>query len=139
MVGYLVNRLVSAVATIFVVSMVVFAVTRLSGDPVRLMLPIEATNQDVEEFRRRLGFDRPLPVQYLEFVARAARGDLGDSLRYREPALGVILERLPATAGLAASAMAVALLIAVPSGILSAVRRGGWLDGVSRGLSMLGQ
>jgi peptide/nickel transport system permease protein len=139
MLSYLVNRLVSAVTTIFIVSIVVFTVTRLSGDPVRLMLPIEATNQDVEELRHRLGFDRPLPVQYADFVARALRGDLGDSLRFRQPALGVILERLPATAALATSAMAVALLVAVPAGILSAVHRGGWIDGLSRAISLLGQ
>ena len=139
MIPYLVNRLVSAVTTIFIVSIVVFTVTRLSGDPVRLMLPIEATNQDVEELRHRLGFDRPLPIQYLDFVLRALRGDLGDSLRFRQPALGVILERLPATAALATSAMAVALVIAVPAGILSAVHRGGWIDGLSRAISLLGQ
>jgi peptide/nickel transport system permease protein len=139
MLSYLVNRLVSAVTTIFIVSIVVFTVTRLSGDPVRLMLPIEATNQDVEELRHRLGFDRPLPVQYADFVVRALSGDLGESLRFKQPALGVILERLPATAALASAAMVVALLVAVPAGILSAVNRGGWIDGISRAISLLGQ
>ena len=139
MLPYLVHRLVSAVTTIFIVSIVVFIVTRLSGDPVRLMLPIEATNQDIEELRHRLGFDRPLPIQYADFVVRALGGDLGDSLRFRQPALGVILDRLPATAALATAAMAVALLVAVPAGILSAVHRGGWIDGVSRTISLLGQ
>src|SRR3712207_8384254 len=139
MLGYLVRRLVSAIGTIFVVSIVVFTVTRLSGDPVRLMLPMEATQQDVEDFRRRLGFDRPLPLQYLDFIARAVRGDLGESLRFRQPALGVILERLPATASLAVAAMAVALVVAVPAGVLAAVNRGGWLDTAARGVALLGQ
>ncbi len=139
MLPYLANRLISAIAMVVIVSIVVFTVTRLSGDPVRLMLPIEASNQDVEELRRRLGFDRPLPVQYVDFFARALRGDLGDSLRYRQPALTVIVDRLPATATLAASAMAVALLVAVPAGILSATHRGGGIDGVSRAISLLGQ
>jgi peptide/nickel transport system permease protein len=139
MLAYLANRLISAIVTIFIVSIVVFAVTRLSGDPVRLMLPIEATSQDVEEFRHRLGFDRPLPVQYVDFAARALRGDLGESLRFRQPALDVIVDRLPATATLAASAMAVALLVAVPAGALSAVHRGNWIDGLARALSLLGQ
>ena len=139
MLGYFVRRLASALVTLLIVSVVVFTVTRLTGDPVRLMLPIEATSQDVAEFRHRLGYDRPLPVQYLDFIVRAARGDLGESLRFRQPALEVIIERLPATATLAASAMAVALVIGLPAGILAAVHRGGWIDGIARGVSLLGQ
>ncbi len=137
--AYIAQRIVSALATLLVVSVVVFTVTRLSGDPVRLMLPIEASNEEVARFRERLGFDRPLPVQYAEFLGRAVTGDLGRSLRYQQPALQVIVERLPATAALAGAAMAVALLIAIPAGVLSAARRGGLLDGLARGLALLGQ
>lgn len=139
MLAYLVHRLISAVTTIFIVSLVVFTVTRLTGDPVRLMLPIEATNQDVEDLRHQLGFDRPLPIQYLDFVTHALRGDLGASLRFRQPAVDVILNRLPATAALSAAAMVVALLVAIPAGILSAVHRGGWIDGIARLISLIGQ
>lgn len=136
---YLINRLISAVVTILIVSIVVFAVTRLSGDPARLMLPVEATQSDVEVFRHELGLDRPLPIQYLDFVVRAAHGDLGNSLRYRQPATQVIMDRLPATLALSGAAMLIALLLAVPTGILSAVYRGGWLDTLSRAISLLGQ
>jgi peptide/nickel transport system permease protein len=137
--AYVAQRLVSALTTLLVVSVVVFTVTRLSGDPVRLMLPIEASNEEVARFRERLGFDRALPVQYAEFLGRAVTGDLGRSLRYQQPALQVVVERLPATAALAGAAMAVALLIAIPTGVFTAARRGGWLDGVARGLALLGQ
>jgi len=139
MLRYLLGRLVSALVTLLVVSLVVFVVARLSGDPVRLMLPVEASNEEVIRVRQQLGFDRPLPVQYLEFVTRAARGDLGTSLRYQQPALGIILARLPATAALATAAMAIALLIAIPAGILAAAGRGGVVDAVARGLSLIGQ
>ncbi len=139
MLRYLLGRLVSALVTLLVVSLVVFVVARLSGDPVRLMLPVEASNEEVTRVRQQLGFDRPLPVQYLEFVTRAARGDLGMSLRYQQPALGIILARLPATAALATAAMAIALLIAIPAGILAAAGRGGVVDAVARGLSLIGQ
>lgn len=139
MLKYVLGRLLSALVTLLVVSLVVFVVARLSGDPVRLMLPVEASNEEVARVRQQLGFDRPLPVQYLEFVTRAVRGDLGTSLRYQQPALGIILARLPATAALAAAAMAIALLIAIPAGILSAAGRGGVVDGVARGLSLIGQ
>lgn len=139
MLRYLLGRLASALVTLLVVSLVVFVVARLSGDPVRLMLPVEASNEEVTRVRQQLGFDRPLPVQYLEFVTRAARGDLGMSLRYQQPALGIILARLPATAALATAAMAIALLIAIPAGILAAAGRGGVVDAVARGLSLIGQ
>jgi peptide/nickel transport system permease protein len=136
---YLAQRLGSAIVTLLVVSVVVFIVTRLSGDPVRLMLPIEASNEEVARFRERLGLDRPLPIQYIEFLGRALTGDLGQSLRYQQPALRVIIERLPATAALAGAAMAIALLIALPAGVLSAARRGGVLDACARGLALVGQ
>jgi ABC-type dipeptide/oligopeptide/nickel transport system permease component len=139
MLTYLVGRLISAAITLVVVSVVVFVVARLTGDPVRLMLPIEASTQEVERVRQQLGFDQPLPIQYLQFASRAIQGDLGTSLRYRQPAFDVIVGRLPATAALAAAAMAIALAIAIPSGIVSAVGRGGVLDGLARGLSLLGQ
>jgi peptide/nickel transport system permease protein len=139
MLRYLVGRLISAVITLLVVSAVVFVVARLTGDPVRLLLPIEASNEEVARVRHDLGLDQPLPLQYVTFVARALRGDLGTSLRYQQPALTVIEGRLPATAYLAAASMLVALLIAIPAGILSAARPGGMADGIARVVSVLGQ
>ena len=139
MLKYLVGRLISAAVTLVVVSVVVFVVARLTGDPVRLLLPVEASSEEVARMRQQLGLDQPLPIQYLQFASRAIQGDLGNSLRYRRPALDVIVERLPSTAALAAAAMAIALAIAIPTGIVSAVSRGGVLDTLARGLSLLGQ
>jgi peptide/nickel transport system permease protein len=139
MLKYLVGRLISAAVTLLVVSAVVFAVARLTGDPVRLMLPVEASNEEVARVRHELGLDQPLPVQYLTFISRVIHGDLGTSLRYQQPALTVILGRLPATALLAAAAIAIALVIAIPAGILSAARPGGLADGIARAVSLLGQ
>ncbi len=139
MLRYLVGRLISAGFTLLVVSAVVFVVVRLTGDPVRLLLPIEASNEEVAQVRHELGLDQPLPVQYVTFLGHALHGDLGTSLRYQQPALTVIEERLPATAYLAGAAMFVALLIAIPTGILSAARPGGVMDGIARLVSLVGQ
>ena len=139
MLRYLVGRLISAVITLLVVSAVVFVVAHLTGDPVRLLLPIEASNEEVARVRHDLGLDQPLPLQYVTFLGQALHGDLGTSLRYRQPALAVIESRLPATAYLALAAMFIALVIAVPAGILSAARPGGVADGIARVVSLLGQ
>ncbi|HEY4911707.1 MAG TPA: ABC transporter permease, partial [Methylomirabilota bacterium] len=113
---YILRRLAQAVLVIVGVSLVVFFVIRLSGDPTFLLLSAEATEADRARFAREEGFDRPLFVQYAEFVRRALRGDLGRSLRYRQPALPLVLERLPATAELALAALVVSLLVAIPAG-----------------------
>ena len=112
-----------AILVIAGVSLVVFFVIRLSGDPTYLLLSAEATEADRARFAREEGFDRPLYVQYAEFMKRALRGDLGRSLRYRQPALPLVLERLPATVELAVAALVVSLLVAIPAGVISAVRR----------------
>src|ERR1700704_3895892 len=98
MLKYLIGRLVSAAVTLVVVSVVVFVVARLTGDPVRLLLPVEASSEEVARMRGQLGLHEPLPTQYLQFVSRAIQGDLGNSLRYRRPALDVIVDRVPSTA-----------------------------------------
>ena len=106
----------------------VFGMVRLGGDPVLLFLPMDIQSKDVEEFRQRLGFNDPLLVQYGRFMGGALRGDFGESLRYRRPALGLVLERLPATLLLAGSAIALTLVVAVPLGVLTAVRRDTLVD-----------
>src|SRR5437764_10578060 len=96
---------------------------RLGGDPVLLFMPMDIQAKDVEEFRQRLGFNDPLAVQYARFLGGALRGDFGESLRYKRGALGLVLERLPATLLLAATAVLLTLLLAVPLGVVTAVRR----------------
>src|SRR3989442_13352831 len=112
---------------------------RLSGDPVLLFMPMDIEAKDVNEFRQRLGFNDPLPVQYARFLGGATRGDFGESLRYRRDALGLVLERLPATFLLAATSLLLTTCVAVPLGILSAVRRNTLLDHASTVATVLGQ
>ena len=131
---YVFRRLAQATLVIVGVSLVVFFVIRLSGDPTFLLLSAEATEADRARFAHEEGFDRPLVVQYVEFVRRALHGDLGRSLRYRQPALPLVLERLPATAELALAALVISLLVAIPAGVISAVRR----DTAYDNLTMLG-
>jgi ABC-type microcin C transport system permease subunit YejB len=112
------------------ITAVVFVVLHASGDPAALYMGPEGTKQDYEILRSALGFDRPLPEQYGLFLWRAAHGDFGRSLRHQQPALPMVLSRLPATFRLAAAAMILALLLALPLGILSALyRRSLWDTG----------
>jgi ABC-type dipeptide/oligopeptide/nickel transport system permease component len=133
------RRLAQAVLVVFGVSLVVFFVIRLSGDPTYLMLPPNATDDDRARFARELGLDRPLPVQYAVFIRRAVAGDFGRSLRYNQPALGLVLERLPATLELAAAALVVSLVVAIPAGVISAVRRNTSADNLTMLGALFGQ
>lgn len=120
-------------------SIIAFALTHLSGDPAALLLPPSATLEDIAVFRHASGLDRPLPLQYLDFLAHAVRGDFGRSIRYGEPALQLVLDRLPATIELSLAALLLALVVAVPLGIVAAVRRGSAVDQVGLLLSLVGQ
>ena len=123
-IAYLGQRLAWAVAVLVAISLAVFLVVHLSGDPTALYLGPEGTKADYEIMRAALGFDRPLPEQYGHFLARAVQGDFGRSLRHRQPTLPLVLERFPATAKLALAAIVLAVLLALPLGIMAAVRRG---------------
>jgi peptide/nickel transport system permease protein len=136
---YLVARLAQTVLVVFLSLTAVFGMVRLSGDPVLLFMPMDIQAKDVDEFRDRLGFNDPLAVQYARFLGAAVRGDFGESLRYRRDALGLVLERLPATLLLAGAALILTLLVAVPLGVLSAVRRDTAFDHVSTVITVLGQ
>jgi peptide/nickel transport system permease protein len=117
----------------------VFLILHLTGDPALLLLPPDATADDVARFRRDMGFDDPVAVQYLRFLKGALQGNFGDSLRHQEPAMGLVLERLPATFELAGAGLAIALCLAIPAGIVSAVRRNTMVDYVSTVVALLGQ
>jgi peptide/nickel transport system permease protein len=137
--AYLASRLAQTVLVVFLALTAVFFMSRLGGDPVLLFLPTDIQAKDVEEFRQRLGFNDPLTVQYARFMGGALRGDFGESLRYRRDAMGLVLERLPATLLLAATAVGLTLLVAVPVGVLSAVRRNTLVDHVGTVVTVLGQ
>lgn len=137
--AYLASRLAQTVLVVFLALTAVFFMARLGGDPVLLLLPTDIQAKDVEEFRQRLGFNDPLAVQYARFMGGALRGDFGESLRYRRDAMGLVLERLPATLLLAATAVGLTLVVAVPVGVLSAVRRNTLVDHLGTVVTVLGQ
>ncbi len=136
---FIIRRLLLTVFMLFLVCLTVFMLAHLTGDPVRLMVPDQATEADIERLRNALGLDRPLPVQFVDFIGNAVRGDLGTSLRYRQPALQLVMERMPATAELSAAAMVIALVVAIPAGVVSATRRGSWIDSLTSVISVVGQ
>lgn len=139
MVRFLARRLALTVPVLLGVATLVFSLIHLiPGDPAQAMLGEAATPQDVEELRRRLGLDRPLLEQYGAFLSGVTRGDLGTSLRTGQPVASQILERMPATAELAAAAMIVAILCSIPLGIAAAVRRGTGVDHGAMTLALAG-
>ena len=136
---YLLRRLLLTIPVLIGVATLVFALIHfIPGDPAQVMLGEGATPEDVAQLRTRLGLDRPLLVQYGSFLNGVVRGDLGVSLRNDQPVMKQILERMPATAELAFAAMAVAVLIALPLGIVAAVWRGTWVDHAAMTLSLVG-
>ena len=140
MASWLLRRIIVSALTILGMVTLVFFLVRLGGDPTVLYLPEDATEADVAAYRQRMGFDRPLAVQYADFMwTFVSRGDLGESFQYGQPALPVVLERLPATAKLAAVAFVIAMAVAIPVGIISAVYRNSLLDAVARIFALLGQ
>ena len=137
--AYVATRLAAAVFVVVGVSLVSFLLTFLSGDPAEIMLPPGATAQQIATFRAQWGFDDPLPVQYWRFLRRAVHGDFGVSLRHGQPSLPLIVARLPATFQLTITAMVLAIVVAVPLGVLAATHRGGPVDLAAMGVALLGQ
>ena len=139
MIGYLGRRLCWAALVLVGITLGVFLVVHLSGDPTALYVGPEGTKADYELIRAALGFDRPLPEQYGRFLLRALHGDFGRSLRHRQPTLPLVLARFPATLELAGAAMALAALVALPLGILSALRRDSLIDTSAMMFALSGQ
>lgn len=139
MVSYILRRLGAGLATVLLMTVIIFVIVRLVGDPAHLMLPPEATEADRDLFRQQLGTADPLFAQYLRFLGGLLQGDLGTSFRYGVPALGIVLERLGPSLYLTGVAMAFAVGLGVPLGILSAVRPGGIADQAGRLFAVLGQ
>jgi peptide/nickel transport system permease protein len=139
MTSYLVRRGWQSLLVLLGVSAVVFLILHLTGDPALLLLPPDATAEDITAFRKAMGFDDPVAVQYARFLKGALRGDFGQSVRHGEPALDLVLERLPATFELAGAGLLLALCLAIPAGIISAVRRNTLVDYVSTVVALLGQ
>jgi peptide/nickel transport system permease protein len=136
---FLVRRLLQSLVVLFGVSFVVFAILHLTGDPALVLLPPDASAEDVRRFREAMGFNDPFIVQYGRFLKGALQGDFGQSIRHGEPAFGLVLERMPATFELAGAALLLALCLAIPAGIVSAVRRNSPVDYVATVVALFGQ
>ena len=136
--GFFISRMVQLVVTMFIVSVVVFFILRLSGDPILVVAPDFFSEEQIEQMRKFWGFDRPIGEQYLNFVAKAITGNFGKSYLAKRPAMELVFERLGYSWMLAAAAAAIGLTIAVPLGILSALKRNSFIDLVITSLSSLG-
>ncbi|NLE76342.1 MAG: ABC transporter permease [Chloroflexi bacterium] len=137
---YVIRRLLQSILVLLGVTVVVFVLVQLAGDPVVIALSgTAATEQDLQRLRQELGYNDPWVVQYLRYMGRAVQGDLGLSLRFKQPALDLVMERVGATVQLAITSLLFAVAIAVPVGVLSAVRRHTWVDQLGMLLALLGQ
>ncbi|MDQ3457913.1 MAG: ABC transporter permease [Deinococcota bacterium] len=140
MTAYILRRLLQMIPVVLGITVIVFVLLRISGDPVTLMLPEDATQEQVRQLRESLGLDRPLFEQYLIFLSNLVQGDFGESIRYRgQPALPIVLERLPATLELTLAAMLVGVMISLPAGIIAAVNRNRWPDYGATTFAIMGE
>ncbi|HSF07740.1 MAG TPA: ABC transporter permease [Methylomirabilota bacterium] len=136
---YLVKRIGYSLISLFLLSVIIFFFVRVTGDPAVLLVEPGASQADLDAVRQQLGLDKSMGVQYVTFVTDLLRGDFGNSFYYRMPVLELYLSRLPNSLLLAACAMLFSLFIGIPSGILAAVRLGGWWDRVGKIFALLGQ
>ena len=132
MTQYILRRLLLTIPTLLAVLVICFALTRLSGDPTDLMLPVDVSDEAREAFRAVHGLDRPLLEQFTTFAINALKGDMGQSLRFSESASKLVLERLAATSELALAALFLSVAIGVPLGVIAAQRHNGWADSLIR-------
>jgi peptide/nickel transport system permease protein len=139
MTGYIAKRLLQIIPVLFIITFIVFSLLYLTGDPVLLMLPENATDSDRAALREALHLDRPFYIQYATFLWGVLHGNFGKSYYYSQEALPFVLERLPATFELAAASLGIAILIAVPFGIWSATHKNKWLDVIISGIAVLGK
>ncbi len=135
---YILQRIAQMVITIFIVSLVVFFLVRLRGDPIAVMAPPTFSEEQIEQLRRAWGFDKPLWEQYVVFLRKAITGDFGMSIQYRVPAMDLVMQRLGWTFLLAFVAAAIGLTIAIPLGIISALNRNSWIDLTATTLATIG-
>jgi peptide/nickel transport system permease protein len=138
--AYILHRSAEMLIALLLMSMIVFALGRVSGDPVSLLLNEYATEKDRAELTRQLGLDKPLTTQYVIFLKNAVQGDLGVSVSGdRRSASELVMERLPASLQLAAAAFIISIVIGIPLGVLAAMKRGTWVDTAARIGALLGQ
>ena len=136
---YLLSRLIQGVMVLLGASLLVFVLVRLSGNPVYLLLPMEASQEDIARVTRDLGLDKPIHEQYAIYASSMVRGDFGTSIRYKRPVAELLGYRFWNSVQLGGLSLVLSVLIALPLGVVAAVRRGGFIDLVARGLAVFGQ
>lgn len=137
--GFVLRRFVETVVVLYLALTAVFVMVRLTGDPVLLMVPADATPEFIEQFRREMGFNKPLIVQYGNFLLGAVRGDFGKSLRQQAGAISLVIERIPASLLLTTTSVFIALIASIPIGIFSASKRGSLMDKLGTVNAVFGQ
>ncbi|MFC1491836.1 ABC transporter permease [Nitrospinota bacterium] len=143
--AYTIRRLLQSLIVLNAVLLIVFLMLHLTGDPAAVLMPVDATQEDLDLFRKEMGFDQPLHVQYVRFLfghgknRGVLRGDFGFSFRHDLPAMDLVLEHFPATAQLALAAVLISVIVALPAGVLSATFRNSWIDYVSTLGAIFGQ
>ncbi|OUC08419.1 hypothetical protein RY27_09100, partial [Litorilinea aerophila] len=135
---YLVQRLQHLAWVLFAVSLPVFLLIYLSGDPATLLAPLDAKPEDVARIRQLYGLDQPILVQYWRFLVQAVQGDLGESFRYHQPALTLVLQKLPATVQLALFSLGLTVLVGIPLGVLAGTRPNSLVDWIASLITFVG-
>ena len=143
--AYIVRRCLQSLVVFAAILMIVFFMLQITGDPAAVLMPLDASAEDLQAFREEMGFDQPLYVQFGRFLfggpktRGVVRGDFGFSYRHEIPAMGLVMEHFPNTALLALAAVLIAIVIAIPTGVLSATFRNSWIDYVCSVGAMFGQ
>ena len=136
---YILKRLGQSIIVLLGVTLVVFVVMNLTGDPLDFILPPGTPPEVYDRYEKELGYDQPIAVQYGRFLVNAVQGDFGESHYYKKPAMEVVLSRVPATLQLALTALGLSILVGIPLGVLAAIKRGTPLDASIRFVALLGQ
>ena len=137
---YIVVRIAQSLVALLILTVIVFSLARIAGNPLDVLLPLEATVEDAERVKAAWGLDRPLHIQYFKFLGNALTGDFGESIKHRDvQAIDLVMAALPATAQLAGLALVVAVAIAIPVGVLSAVKKDTVFDYIGKMVALTGQ
>jgi ABC-type dipeptide/oligopeptide/nickel transport system permease component len=139
MLKYILSKVFQSLLLAFGVLVLAFLMVRMTGDPTSLMVSRNATAEERAAFREAMGFNRPVLVQFVDWIRKSLSGDFGNSLHFKEPALDLVLQRLPATLILALTGLGMAILIGIPLGFLSGLKAGGIIDAVGRLIALMGQ
>jgi len=137
---YILIRLVQAILALWVVSVIVFGLGRITGDPTDVLLPIDASAEERAILRAQFGLDKPVHIQYIKYLSNGFKGDFGNSIRIpNHSAMGLVIQKLPATLALGFVAIVIAVAVAVPVGVLSAVKKDSIFDFAGKSIALLGQ